>query len=457
MTTRRPLLLLALAAALAGVLLALVLAFTLPDAKPAPADAAAAGGDPFATTASKPDDPAHPSIGRSRADVRGFRQSWMRALGPTRIEARAPDPRGGPPWAVRVVTAQNLIERRDGSLFPTGKPQQCAQLGRIYHGQFGWIDAANRFRAAVGMVYRSNPIRCERAADLRHDPQLEVLTRVSDPAHGAPRPLQSVVWGFGGTTAQRVGLQVGGRARSVAPTPAAAVLLPLGSGARPSVSATFRYGGGRSVVVDDSFGGWNVKHDAEFARWAGLSSVRPRAGAVPTLEYRLADPGGGPPLGIAAAPATDGGWCVSGMGTIVGDRVGAIDRGLGTFLEAGPTLNSGCSSPGGRPTRRRPLSVSFGLSVAAGGSAGLERFPQARRAHIVRRALPGKTTVTGVASPAVVSITIATPRDVRTITPSPRAHVFAVVYDGGFPTGEIALTARLRDGTTYSEPPLMTP
>jgi hypothetical protein len=57
----------------------------------------------------------------------------------------------------------------------------------------------------------------------------------------------------------------------------------------------------------------------------------------------------------------------------------------------------------------------------------------------------------------VRSITIATPRDVGTISPSPRAHVFAVVYDGGFPTGQIEISARMKDGSLYGERPIGVP
>lgn len=45
-------------------------------------------------------------------------------------------------------------------------------------------------------------------------------------------------------------------------------------------------------------------------------------------------------------------------------------------------------------------------------------------------------------------MTIATPRDVRTIIPSARAHAFIVAYDGSFPTGVIVMTSTFKDGTT---------
>jgi hypothetical protein len=47
----------------------------------------------------------------------------------------------------------------------------------------------------------------------------------------------------------------------------------------------------------------------------------------------------------------------------------------------------------------------------------------------------------------VREITIQTPRDVRTIVPSPRAHAFIVVYDGSFPAGNTDLRVTFSDGS----------
>jgi hypothetical protein len=54
--------------------------------------------------------------------------------------------------------------------------------------------------------------------------------------------------------------------------------------------------------------------------------------------------------------------------------------------------------------------------------------------------------VAGLADPAIASVTIATPRDVRTLVPSRRAHAFLAVYDGEFPTGQIVITAHYEHG-----------
>jgi hypothetical protein len=70
------------------------------------------------------------------------------------------------------------------------------------------------------------------------------------------------------------------------------------------------------------------------------------------------------------------------------------------------------------------------------------------QARVTRRTLPGETIVYGTARSDVRSITITTPRDVRTLVPSSAAHSFIAVYDGGFPTGEIVTTAHFADGTS---------
>jgi hypothetical protein len=51
----------------------------------------------------------------------------------------------------------------------------------------------------------------------------------------------------------------------------------------------------------------------------------------------------------------------------------------------------------------------------------------------------------------VASVTIATPRDVRTLRPQGPQHVFVVVYDGQFFRGRVTATILLRNGRTVSQ------
>lgn len=475
----RPLLPIALAAALAGVVLAALLAFALRagDERAGTDAGAVAAVLPATAPPAAAGDPARPAIGRARRDVRGWRQSWMRALGPVHVEARAADPRGGPPWALRIFRTQRQIERRDGSLRPAGRPQWCAQLGRELDGRFGWIDGGNVFRASEGIVFRSNPIRCAALRDdLGRQPQIELLTRVTDPERGAPTPLQSVAWGFAGAAARSLEVTIDGRARRVRPSPNGGLLLPLpASPRRAQLQALVRYPDGGPILVDDSFAGSGAGTAStlrELGRPGGAAAGPeappaalgaadrrhlapvPLRGPVapPVLDYRITDPTTGQALGMVAARTRGGRWCASDLGLVAGDRVGEIDRGLGTFRDARPSYGSSCGTAGARTTRARPLSYGWSLNALPGGIE--PESAAARRWRTQRRTLAGTTRIHGAAHRDVVSITIASPRDVRTVVPSPRAHVFAVVYDGGFPAGEIAISARMRDGTIHRERPL---
>jgi hypothetical protein len=48
-------------------------------------------------------------------------------------------------------------------------------------------------------------------------------------------------------------------------------------------------------------------------------------------------------------------------------------------------------------------------------------------------------------------VTIQTPRDLRTLVPSSHGHVVFALYDGGFPAGDLVVTAHLRSGKQRSE------
>jgi hypothetical protein len=71
--------------------------------------------------------------------------------------------------------------------------------------------------------------------------------------------------------------------------------------------------------------------------------------------------------------------------------------------------------------------------------------------EVERRTLPGRTIITGTADADVVSVTLTTPRDVRTLRPSGPAHAFIVVYDGQFFRAALTATIELRNGRTVTE------
>ncbi len=381
---RRPTIPLLLGAALAGAVVALVLAL-------------AARGDAPATGEQATADPARPALLPPRLQRSG--PGWMqqRAVGPVRIEARAADPRGGPAWAVRVFRARRSYEQA-GRVRRAGRGQWCAQLGRVVGGRFGWIDASNRFRPTVGTDYRSNPYQCAPLrADLGGIPRLVATNRVTDPRAAAPRPLQTAIWGFAGSAARDLRLTVDGVSARVGGTPHNVVLRVPPAGAR-RIDGQLRasYEHSPTATADTSFRGRHELLGAGNPRALLIRRQRdfhsprlPLAGAVPRLEYRVADPVRGIPLGVVAAPAEGGGWCVSDAHEVVGERVGQVDRKLGTFDDAPPSFNNGCR---GVRDRGRALSLTFGYSMESAGkppvgsaAAGVGRAPHAPRHDLDQR------------------------------------------------------------------------
>ena len=360
------------------------------------------------------------------------------------------DPRGGPPWAIRVFAAERFV-REHGKDHPIGRAR-CSQLGRLVGGRFGWIDATNTFRP-VPIGLRGVRSWCgSRKPDAARNPLLEVVSRITDPSAGEARVTQTIAWSVVGA-AGRPALRIDGRAATIHPGRHGTFLAVVPTTHAPNVTLTVRYPTGRPVIFKRSFRGDAERFAASFDQVSQRigrtlpAPTLPAVGARPTVDLRLPDPNGGLPWGIAAARAEGGGWCLTGLGRIVGDRVGDVDYELGTFSDHGPDPNGGCPTADRAPSRSHPLAFGYG---SGGGFAGeLGRDPMAGR--IARRTLRGMTTFSGSAKADVRSITIASPRDVRTIRPSGRAHAFAAVYDGEFPTGKVTLTATFTDGSTHRD------
>jgi hypothetical protein len=207
---------------------------------------------------------------------------------------------------------------------------------------------------------------------------------------------------------------------------------------RSDLSARFDYGSGRMRTIE-------MVRPEELRMLDNMRrrdvSRRQPANVAPTIEARAPDPNGGLPWALGAIPDRRGGWCLTQMpGRVVGETVGSIDFDTGRIWTLfGPAR---CLE---RNVRGRAASVGYTF-----GGGEIARMPGADPApgRIARRTLPGTTMVYGRARDDVASLTIATPRDVRTLVPSPRAHAFLAVYDGDFPTGEIVITAHFKDGTS---------
>jgi hypothetical protein len=108
-----------------------------------------------------------------------------------------------------------------------------------------------------------------------------------------------------------------------------------------------------------------------------------------------------------------------------------------------------CGSGTAPLTDARPCSIGYG----GGGPEDPLREVSAleRRARTERRVSGGRFYLTATCRADVDRVTIRTPRDVRTLAPSERAHIVFALYDGTFPSGEIVVTAHLRSGASRSE------
>jgi hypothetical protein len=349
--------------------------------------------------------------------------------GTLRTELRRDDPGGGVGWGIRSFVAARPGHSAHAWLY-------CQQAGRLFKGRFGWIDGSNVFRPAGPDPYGQAPTLCERSAPGPHKPvQIDARTLVLGIDSPAPRLGTTIAWGVGGTGTRRVDLRVAGHRTRQSLSGRGAFLAFLPHPVRRSeVSATFTYAGGVTSDVP-------LQPDYQLPRGIG---ARPGPGNGPVrLVARAPDPAGGLPYGLAGVKSRDGGWCFSQPERVVGDSVGHVDFALGTIVDSFTPLSE-CLRADDPLFRHHPVAAGFLL----GGGIVEDEGDATRRARIVRRTLPGTTIVSGLARADVRSITIATPRDVRTLVPTSPAHAFIAVYDGSFPTGKIVTTAHFADGSS---------
>jgi hypothetical protein len=306
------------------------------------------------------------------------------------------------------------------------------------NGRFGWIDATNTFRPqGFGYGTRSGPMLCgSRIPDIRRLPELDLRTLITAPDRPDPQVRGSVLWGLVGTHVDGVVARLGARMTRPHRSPRGAFLLFAGPALHQSQARVeIAYPHGQPKVV--RFG------HPERTGLPPTSAPRPVPGSA-RLEARAPDPGGGPSWGLVAARGSRGGWCFGHAEQIVGDRAGQIDGRIGSLYEDdGTGFDMSCEDSRFPLTRKRP--VNYGRSGGTGLTEG-----QTDPGRALLRTLPGRMTIYGVTRPDVKLVTISTPRDVRTIVPSPRAHAFVTVYDGDFASGQIAITATFTDGTSVT-------
>ena len=329
---------------------------------------------------------------------------------------RAKDPAGGPEWALRSWQ---------------GRPNPHANFGGGYNParflctQFGVIEnhrlveprpGSEAMQLSVGQEYGLNG-GCNAPSDLtRYAPMIEPVSYLADPYAYAPRPVRTVVAGMLRLDATRPMLVGAGAPRPLTLDSNHTFLAVLPGrywDAPLRVSATIR---GRTVV-------------------GSTSPTFPGAAAPAAPQARAPDPNGGAPWGFSAGHGS------TEYGRIVEGRIAGIEERTGT-LRNGP---EGWSGGGSGPPLRKPPPVRF--DTQGGGESNLPwQSGPPPSPEVERRTQPGRTIITGTADADVSSITLTTPRDVRTLRPSGPTHAFIVVYDGVFFRGALTASVELRDG-----------
>jgi hypothetical protein len=331
-----------------------------------------------------------------------------------KIVRSAADPTGGPAWALRTWTARvhHRVELSPGM----SREVRCHQMGLPADGGLRWPRAEGRPRT-LGLTQRDsfcNDVR--NLAAFAATPTVRTL--IDHPGSADPRPVRVVAAGVLGAGVRSAQLLGAGAPRDLALGGDGAFLVVLG----PEQA-------GRALRV-------------RLVRADGAVQVSRVDGAIgsacrlsPGGSARVADPDGAAPW--AAGSSRLGARHCRYVGQVVGDRLAHVDEDTATVHFEPGSFSTG---PGSLMARRAAATI----EVSGPGDSALRPQDAPSPAQVARRTLPGRTIITGRARVDVRSITLRTPRDVRTLQPVDGTYL--AVYDGAFYGGEIVLTAHLRDG-----------
>jgi hypothetical protein len=342
---------------------------------------------------------------------------------------RSRDPAGGPEW---------LLRSWQGTANPTvrGVGREhfvCAELGVLWDGRLVEPSA----RPSAHSAPADPEGRCNQPKDLiRMRYMLSLESFLDDPYAYTPVPSRAVLSGV------------------LPPEAKDPVLLGVGPARALPVDANNAF----LVVLPGS--DWNATPRISYllsGRRIGKLRNPPRRlyqpGTEPQVpQVRAPDPDGGAPWGFAATRR-----CSTAIGRIAAGRLASIDPWDGV-LKPGAEISGYSSSCLTHPTgfefpgiRNEPVEFNE-QQVGSGRDPFISEPDHLGQPEIERRTLPGRTIITGIAKPGVVSVTLSTPSDVRTLRPTGPLHGILAVYDGYFLRGTIVAVVRLRDGHVETEP-----
>ncbi len=343
---------------------------------------------------------------------------------------RAADPAAGPEWVLRSWQGEankSVKGVTDGRFL-------CTELGVLWHGKLLEPSATP---SAHSRPLSTEGGRCNQAKDLIHMRYMLALESfLDDPYQYTPHPARAVLSGM------------------LPPGAGDPVLLGVGAARALPVDANNAF----LVVLPGRY--WNARprisyflHGRRVGRLPGGPGppLYQRGTETPAPQVRAPDPDGAAPWGFVATRN-----CRTAVGRVVAGRLAHIDLFDGV-LEAGSQFSGSSSSCATHPEAFEPTAelrepVEFNeQQVGTGEDPFLHQHEPLRQPEIQWRTLPGRTIVTGVARPDVVSVTLSTPSDVRTLRPAGPLHAILAVYDGFFLRGDLTATIRLRDGRVETE------
>ncbi len=335
------------------------------------------------------------------------------------------DPAGGPPWVLR---SWRSTYRNSGSTSGPGVLQYCFQFGVIDNGNLVLPRtgaAPIPLNAPGHPTSESNEERCNSTKVLtRNAAHFSVESYLADPYAYSPSVVRTIVSGQAPLGSTHVLLIGAGAPRPLAVDGNDAFLIVLPGRYWANALHLAYTLDGRTYGLP--------RHGGTSQRGPGL---RP--------EARAPDPDGGTPWGFAERSST-----FNGFGRIVEGRIAGIDEARGTVTDGPADFTEGL---GHLPGQASPQ-VDFNEQRVEDNEGIAGHVAPLTRAETERRTLPGRTIITGIALPDVLSVTLTTPSDVRTLRPSGPHHVIIAVYAGVFHQANPTATILLRDGKTITEP-----